>query len=101
MILPSDLEEKFQETIALTYLNTKDMYPTPSQINFINKMHFALYGETFEEKVKREERDKSAVEKTISIQKLIKSTDLTDEKIAEIFNTTKEIVQQIRENMKS
>jgi len=99
LILPSELEQKFQNEIMSKYIEPKDMKLTESQIEFANKVHIALYGETIKEKAVREETEKFVIEKTISIQKLIRSSDLSDNKIAEIFNTTAKFVSEIRNNM--
>ena len=99
LVLPSNLELKFQEKILNTYIKPKDMALTESQINFANKVHVALYGETIREKVLREEREKVALEKTISIQKLIRKSDFSNENIAEIFNITAEFVDEIRKSI--
>ena len=68
---------------------------TESQINFANKIHIALYGESIKEKVLKE----VAMEKTISVQKLIRKSDLSDDNIAEIFNISAEFVAKIRKSM--
>ena len=99
LILPSKLEQKFQNEIISRYIKPKDMNLTESQIEFANKVHIALYGETIKEKVVREETEKFVIEKTISIQKLIKGSDFSDSKIAAIFNTTAKFVSEIRNNM--
>ena len=75
------------------------MEPTKSQIRFANRIHMALYGETIEEKVIREEREKTLIEKTITITKIIAETNLSDKKIAEIFNEPVKYVKDIRKKM--
>jgi len=99
LVLPRELEQKFQKEIIDTYIKPKEMNLTEAQIEFANKVHVALYGETIKEKVVREETEKFVIEKTISIQKLIRNSDLSNSKIAEIFNTTTKFVNEIRKNM--
>jgi len=75
------------------------MEPTKSQIRFANRIHVALYGETIEEKVKREEREKMLIEKAITITKIMAETDLSDKKIAEIFNVPVKYVKEVKKNL--
>lgn len=98
--LPENLELKFQEEIISEFLKSKDMIYSEAQVSFINKIHLALYGETLEDKVKREESQKAALEKTIIIQNMIIELKLDDKKIAQITKTPIEIVKDIRKNLK-
>ena len=100
LVLPKELETKFEKNVIEKYIKPIEMeYPTKSQIRFANRIHVALYGETIEEKVIREEREKTLIEKTITITKIIAETDWSDKKIAEIFNEPVKYVKDIRKKM--
>lgn len=96
LILPKDLESKFENEIIEKYIKSENMEPTKSQIKFANRIHLALYGETIEEKAKREERDKAILEKTLIIKRIIGETDWSDKKISEIFNVPVNFVKEMR-----
>ena len=76
------------------------MIYSESQVNFINRIHLALHGETLEDRVKREEALKAAAEKMIIIQNLMAESKWSDAKIAKITKTQIEIVKDIRKNVK-
>ncbi len=99
LLLPNNLELKFEREVFEEYIKPKDMtQPTKSSIRFLNNMYLALYGETLEERAKREEREKAALEKISIVNKLIKNTDLSDEEIAEICNISVDLVNDIRKD---
>ena len=80
-------------------IKTKKMIYSELQVNFINKIHLALHGETLEDRVKREEAHKAAFEKAIIVQNMIRELKLSDAKIAKITNVPIEIVKDIRANL--
>ena len=61
---------------------------------FANQIHLALYGETFEERVKKEK----IMEKTFIVQKLVKLNILSVSQIAEVVNESEDFVQKIKDN---
>ena len=96
LVLPRELEQKFEQEIIEKYIKPIDMEPTKSQIRFANKIHLALYGETIEEKAKREERDKAILEKSLVIKKIILKTNWSDKIIAELFSVPVQFVTEMR-----
>lgn len=91
--LPAKLSLKFDEEILQTYLNPKKMTTRKSQ-KFANQIHLALYGETFDDKSKREK----IMEKTFIVQNLIRLNVLSDIQIAEAVSESIEFVKRIKEN---
>jgi len=89
--LPDNLERKFIEEVISTFTKTKDMQTLKSD-EFSNQLHVALYGETFQERLDRV----LIAEKTESVEKLLKETNLTVESIAEILKLSKETVIAIK-----
>lgn len=99
LILPKEQELLFEEEVISKYIKSANMSPTESQIRFANKIHLALYGETIEEKAKREEREKATFEKTLIIQKIMKESDWSNEKISNLFEIPIDIVIKIRDGV--
>ena len=112
LVLPEELELKFKNEITAKHIKSKDMKyePIETDMKFSNQLHLALYGETYDErqervikevskKVSRKvSRKVSKKEKTSFIKKLFVETDWSDEKIADIADTTVEFVKEIRKD---
>ena len=91
--LPSKLSLEFDKEIFQTYLNSEKMTTRKSQ-RFANQIHLALYGETFDDKMKKEK----IIEKTFIVQKLINMNVLNINQIAEAVNESIEFVKRVKEN---
>lgn len=89
--LPSNLALQFDREILQTYLNPEKMTTRKSQ-KFANQIHFALYGETFEDKIKKD--------KILIVENLIKMNVLNVNQIAEAVNESIDFVTRIKENLK-
>lgn len=101
LYLPEDLEKLFIEEVIQEFIKKEDMQ-TLESIEFSNQLHIALYGESIEQmknKIKKQEEEKFIIEKTLTIQKMIKSKKMSVKEIAEIMNVSKEIVKDIKEKM--
>lgn len=94
--LPKDLEEKFEAEIIETYIKQEKMVRRKSD-RFANQLHLALYGETMQEKIKKE----SIVEKTLIAQKLLLLKKLSIDQIADAINESKEFVLKIQEALET
>ena len=97
LVLPEDLELKFEDEITAKHIKKpSDMKfkPIKTDMRFSNKLHLAMYGETYDEKQKRV--------KTSIIKKLFIETDWSDQKIANIVDATVEFVNEVRvKNLKA
>jgi len=59
---------------------------------FANQLHLAMYGETLEERVKRE----SIIEKTIIARNLLQLKKITIKQIADAINESIDFVEKIK-----
>lgn len=90
LILPEELEIKFEEEIIHEHIKPKGMVTRKSE-RFANQLHLALYGESLIEKVKKE--------KTLIVQNLLRIEGLTMGQIADAVNESIEYIEKIKENL--
>ena len=75
-------------------VKTDDMQTLKSYY-FSDQLHLALYGESFQDRLKRE----LIAQKTKATEKLLRETDLTTDQIAKIQELSKETVIAIQSRM--
>jgi len=90
--LPSKLSLQFDKEILHTYLNPEKMNTRKSQ-KFANQIHLALYGETFDDKLKKE--------KIFIVQNLLNLKTMGIKQIAKIVNESTEFVKRVKKNLDS
>lgn len=93
--LPEKLEIKFEQEIIQTYIKSKDMVLRQSE-RFANQLHLALYGESLEDKIKKE----TIMEKTLIVRNLLLLETLTVTQIAEAVNETVEFIEKIKQSLR-
>lgn len=90
--LPKKLELQFEKEIIETYIKSEGMVTKKSD-RFANQICLALYGESIDEKIKKEK----VMEKTLIIQNLIELNKLSVKQIALVVNETEEFVLKIKD----
>lgn len=88
--LPEELEMKFEQEIINSYIKSESMVARKSE-KFANQLHIALYGESLEEKRKKE--------KILIAKNLLMLEKLTIGQIALVINESEEFVEKIKQNM--
>jgi len=91
LALPDEMEEKFEQNLKDTYLKSDDMTTLKSD-RFSNMLHLHMYGETFEERLKRE----PLPDKLFAAEQLLIETNLPVGNIAAILKISKEVVIAIQ-----
>jgi len=99
LYLPIELEKVFVKETIQEFVKNRDMQTLKSQ-EFSNQLHLALYGESWEARearIKKIEEEKYLIERTITIQKMLKSKKLSVSEIAKMVNVSKEFVEEVKE----
>lgn len=89
--LPEKLELKFEKEIIQTYIKSDEMVQRKSE-RFANQLHIALYGESLDDKIKKE----TIMEKTLIVRNLLLMNKLTTKQIAEAINESVDFVKKIK-----
>jgi len=95
LILPNKLEIKFEKEIIEQYIKSKGMVTKKSD-RFAKQLCIAMYGETLEEKIKKE----NIIEKTLIVQNLLRISKLSTNQIADAVNENLDFVTKVKDNLK-